>query len=240
MTNPRVLGRKFIFYHVIGGGRCSCRQSFSAGRSSIPNSAGQTVIVESHRRPTRKAGSMRATGSAATFGASIQKTLNWSSSAGSKSAISAARKSAPMSPASPSIRRGDLFLTAGGFSEVLRIRGRNLDVDEPGVGGNLCHPNRRRQRHRLRQKRQSLCDRRTETAGFIAPVTEGGKAQVVAQIAAHRESCFRTARPSNRSRQTALFSTKRRTHALHRRYGARGDLEIRHRRRRPRRRTDAY
>ena len=27
---------------------------------------------------------------------------------------------------------GDLFLTAGGFKEVLRIRGRYLDPDEPG------------------------------------------------------------------------------------------------------------
>ena len=28
---------------------------------------------------------------------------------------------------------GDLYLTAGGFSEVLRIRSRNLDADEPGI-----------------------------------------------------------------------------------------------------------
>ena len=28
---------------------------------------------------------------------------------------------------------GDLYLTAGGFNEVLRIRGRNLDPDEPGA-----------------------------------------------------------------------------------------------------------
>ena len=28
---------------------------------------------------------------------------------------------------------GDLYLTAGGFEEVLRIRSRNLDVDEPGI-----------------------------------------------------------------------------------------------------------
>ena len=28
---------------------------------------------------------------------------------------------------------GDLYLTAGGFKEVLRIRGRNLDPDEPGI-----------------------------------------------------------------------------------------------------------
>lgn len=28
---------------------------------------------------------------------------------------------------------GDLYLTAGGFNEVLRIRSRNLDVDEPGI-----------------------------------------------------------------------------------------------------------
>ncbi|HLN85628.1 MAG TPA: hypothetical protein VK200_04185, partial [Candidatus Limnocylindrales bacterium] len=28
---------------------------------------------------------------------------------------------------------GDLYLTAGGFNEVLRIRGRFLDPDEPGI-----------------------------------------------------------------------------------------------------------
>src|SRR5262245_13642529 len=30
---------------------------------------------------------------------------------------------------------GDLYLTAGGFNEVLRIRGRNLDPDNPGTAG---------------------------------------------------------------------------------------------------------
>jgi sugar lactone lactonase YvrE len=79
---------------------------------------------------------------------------------------------------------GDLFLTAGGFSEVLRIRGRQLDVDEPGVAQTFA----------------------TQTEGAIGidfdnngnlyvtggrngriyrTGTEGGKAQIFAQIPAH-------------------------------------------------------
>ena len=79
---------------------------------------------------------------------------------------------------------GDLYLTAGGFNEVLRIRGRNLDSDEPGIAQTFA----------------------TETAGangiafdkngylyvsggrngrIYRTGTEGGKAQIFAQIAPH-------------------------------------------------------
>ena len=71
---------------------------------------------------------------------------------------------------------GDLYLTAGGFKEVLRIRGRSLDSAKSPGRANLRHRDRRRQRHRLRQERQSLCHRRAGTGESIAPEPEGGQA----------------------------------------------------------------
>jgi sugar lactone lactonase YvrE len=79
---------------------------------------------------------------------------------------------------------GDLYLTAGGFNEVLRIRGRNLDPDEPGVAQTFATQTDGANGIAF-DKNGYLYVSGGRNGRIYRTGTEGGKAQIFAQIAPH-------------------------------------------------------
>ena len=79
---------------------------------------------------------------------------------------------------------GDLYLTAGGFNEVLRIRGRNLDVDEPGIAQTFATETQGANGIAF-DKYGNLYVTGGRNGRIYRTGPEGGRAQVIAQIAAH-------------------------------------------------------
>ncbi len=127
---------------------------------------------------------------------------------------------------------GDLYLTAGGFNEVLRIRGRNLDPRRTRHGANFRHRNRRRQRHRLRQERQSLRHRRSKRTHLPHRTGRRQCRGFCADPAAHA-GFFPMANLSRHLPANGIVFDKQGT-TLYIADTARGaDLETRHRHRRP-------
>ena len=79
---------------------------------------------------------------------------------------------------------GDLYLTAGGFGEVLRIRGRNLDPDEPGIA--LTFATQTEGANGIAfDKNGNLYVTGGRNGRIYRTGPEGGKAQVFAQIPLH-------------------------------------------------------
>ena len=79
---------------------------------------------------------------------------------------------------------GDLYLTAGGFKEVLRIRGRNLDPDEPGVAQTFAIETEGTNGIAF-DKNNNLYVSGGRNGRIYRTGPEGGRAQVFAQIASH-------------------------------------------------------
>ena len=79
---------------------------------------------------------------------------------------------------------GDLFLTAGGFKEVLRIRGRNLTVDKPGVAETFATETEGANGIGF-DKNGNLFVTGGRNGRIYRTGPDGGSAAVVAQIAAH-------------------------------------------------------
>ena len=79
---------------------------------------------------------------------------------------------------------GDLYLTAGGFNEVLRIRGRNLDPDEPGLAQTFATQTDGANGIAF-DKNGYLYVSGGRNGRIYRTGTEGGKAQIFAQIAPH-------------------------------------------------------
>lgn len=79
---------------------------------------------------------------------------------------------------------GDLYLTAGGFKEVLRIRGRNLDPDEPGVAQTFAIETEGANGIAF-DKNNNLYVSGGRNGRIYRTGPEGGRAQVYAQIAPH-------------------------------------------------------
>jgi sugar lactone lactonase YvrE len=79
---------------------------------------------------------------------------------------------------------GDLFLTAGGFSEVLRIRGRQLDADEPGIAQTFATQTEGANGIDF-DNNGNLYVTGGRNGRIYRTGPEGGKAQVFAQIPTH-------------------------------------------------------
>jgi sugar lactone lactonase YvrE len=79
---------------------------------------------------------------------------------------------------------GDLYLTAGGFKEVLRIRGRNLDPDEPGVAQTFAIETEGANGIAF-DKNNNLYVSGGRNGRIYRTGPEGGRAQVFAQIPPH-------------------------------------------------------
>ena len=79
---------------------------------------------------------------------------------------------------------GDLYLTAGGFNEVLRIRGRFLDPDEPGIAQTFATETEGANGIDF-DKNGNLYVTGGRNGRIYRTGPEGGRAQVIAQIAAH-------------------------------------------------------
>ena len=79
---------------------------------------------------------------------------------------------------------GDLYLTAGGFKEVLRIRGRNLDPDEPGIAQTFAIETDGANGIAF-DKNNNLYVSGGRNGRIYRTGPEGGRAQVFAQIAPH-------------------------------------------------------
>jgi sugar lactone lactonase YvrE len=79
---------------------------------------------------------------------------------------------------------GDLYLTAGGFNEVLRIRGRNLDPDEPGVAQTFATETDGANGIAF-DKNGSLYVSGGRNGRIYRTGPEGGRAQVLTQIPLH-------------------------------------------------------
>jgi len=79
---------------------------------------------------------------------------------------------------------GDLYLTAGGFNEVLRIRGRNLDPDEPGLAQTFATETDGANGIAF-DKNGSLYVSGGRNGRIYRTGTEGGRAQVLTQIPLH-------------------------------------------------------
>ena len=91
-----------------------------------------------------------------------------------------------MFPASPSIRPAIFYLTAGGFKEVLRIRGRNLDPSRILASRKLSPPKPKAPTASASTKTAtSLLQRRPQRREFIAPVRKAAEPTVLAQIPPH-------------------------------------------------------
>jgi sugar lactone lactonase YvrE len=80
---------------------------------------------------------------------------------------------------------GDLYLTAGGFNEVLRIRGRNLDPDEPGVAQTFATETEGANGIAF-DKNGNLYVTGGRNGRIYRTGPEGGRAQVLAQIPLHK------------------------------------------------------
>jgi sugar lactone lactonase YvrE len=79
---------------------------------------------------------------------------------------------------------GDLFLTAGGFKEVLRIRGRYLDPDEPGDAQTFAVETEGANGIAF-DKNDNLYVTGGRNGRIYRTGPEGGRAQVLAQIPLH-------------------------------------------------------
>jgi sugar lactone lactonase YvrE len=79
---------------------------------------------------------------------------------------------------------GDLYLTAGGFKEVLRIRARNLDPDNPGIAQTFATETEGANGIAF-DKNGNLFVTGGRNGRIYRTGTEGGRAEVVAQIAPH-------------------------------------------------------
>jgi len=79
---------------------------------------------------------------------------------------------------------GDLYLTAGGFNEVLRIRGRNLDPDDPAIAQTFAIETEGANGIGF-DKNGNLYVTGGRNGRIYRTGPEGGRAQVIAQIAAH-------------------------------------------------------
>jgi sugar lactone lactonase YvrE len=79
---------------------------------------------------------------------------------------------------------GDLYLTAGGFNEVLRIRGRNLDPDEPGLAQTFATETDGANGIAF-DKNGSLYVSGGRNGRIYRTGPEGGRAQVLTQIPLH-------------------------------------------------------
>lgn len=79
---------------------------------------------------------------------------------------------------------GDLYLTAGGFKEVLRIRGRNLDSDEPGIAQTFATDTEGANGIAF-DKNNNLYVTGGRNGRIYRTGPEGGRAQVFAQIPLH-------------------------------------------------------
>jgi len=79
---------------------------------------------------------------------------------------------------------GDLYLTAGGFNEVLRIRGRNLDVDEPGIAQTFVTETQGANGIAF-DKNGNLYVSGGRNGRIYRTGPEGGRAEVFAQVALH-------------------------------------------------------
>jgi sugar lactone lactonase YvrE len=79
---------------------------------------------------------------------------------------------------------GDLYLTAGGFKEVLRIRARNLDPDNPGSAQTFATETEGANGIAF-DKNGSLFVSGGRNGRIYRTGTEGGRAEVFAQIALH-------------------------------------------------------
>jgi sugar lactone lactonase YvrE len=80
---------------------------------------------------------------------------------------------------------GDLYLTAGGFNEVLRIGGRNLDPDQPGVAQTFATETEGANGIAF-DKNGNLYVTGGRNGRIYRTGPEGGRAQVFAQIPLHR------------------------------------------------------
>jgi sugar lactone lactonase YvrE len=79
---------------------------------------------------------------------------------------------------------GDLYLTAGGFNEVLRIRGRNLDPDEPGIAQTFAIETEGANGIAF-DRNGHLYVSGGRNGRIYRTGPEGGRAEVVAQIGPH-------------------------------------------------------
>ena len=79
---------------------------------------------------------------------------------------------------------GDLYLTAGGFSEVLRIRGRNLDTDEPGIAQTFATQTEGANGIAF-DKSGNLYVSGGRNGRIYRTGPEGGKGQIFAQVPLH-------------------------------------------------------
>jgi sugar lactone lactonase YvrE len=79
---------------------------------------------------------------------------------------------------------GDLYLTAGGFNEVLRIRSRNLDPDEPGLAETFATETEGANGIAF-DKNGDLYVSGGRNGRIYRTGPEGGKAQVFTQIPLH-------------------------------------------------------
>jgi sugar lactone lactonase YvrE len=79
---------------------------------------------------------------------------------------------------------GDLYLTAGGFNEVLRIRGRNLDPDDPAFAQTFAIETEGANGIAF-DKNGSLYVSGGRNGRIYRTGPEGGRAEVFAQIALH-------------------------------------------------------
>jgi sugar lactone lactonase YvrE len=79
---------------------------------------------------------------------------------------------------------GDLYLTAGGFKEVLRIRARNFDPDNPGVAQTFATETEGANGIDF-DKNGNLFVSGGRNGRIYRTGPEGGRAEVVAQIAPH-------------------------------------------------------
>jgi len=79
---------------------------------------------------------------------------------------------------------GDLYLTAGGFKEVLRIRGRYLDPDDPGIAQTFAIDTEGANGIAF-DKNGNLYVAGGRNGRIYRTGPEGGRAEVLAQIAPH-------------------------------------------------------
>lgn len=91
---------------------------------------------------------------------------------------------------------GDLYLTAGGFSEVLRIRSRYLDAEEPGIAQTFATQTEGANGIDF-DKNGNLYVSGGRNGRIYRTGPEGGKAQVFAQIPPHTRVL-----PDGKSEQT--------------------------------------